>query len=891
MEFDDLIAALGGRYRVVRELGRGGMAIVYLTEDLKHRRQVAVKVLLPELAAALGSERFLREIEIAARLNHPHILPLFDSGDANGLLYYVMPYVKGESLRDRLTSEKQLPLEEALRIAREVAHALDYAHRQDVIHRDIKPENILLVDGQAVVADFGVARAIHAAGGDKLTATGIAVGSPMYMSPEQAGGIGEIDGRSDTYALACVLYEMLAGQPPFSGPTVDSVLRQHMTAEPPKIAHIRPGVPTEIAETVHRALAKPPADRFRSAALFAEALSRAASGETRSTSKKRQWRFAIGAAAIATVAIVAILRVAAPSREGGANAASRVVVTPFENRTGVGELDPLGTMVAEWVTQGLAEAPFLTVLDRRGVQADASAPGAADPTAVGRRTSAQFVVAGSYFLQGDSLRFQARIVSAADGSILSVIANVTAPRSRPLEGAEHVRQRVLTALASLNNEDVASFEIRPAQPPTYAAYREYTDGLEAYLRTAWNDAGRHFDRAAVLDTSFLTADVWAAMTWVGVDNARFGPIMSRLQLRQDRLGSYDRARFGYIAAGFVADQQESYRWALRTLEAAPGSVDARREAAISALRVFRGREALYRLRELDPQRGLLRHWVDYWSASAWVHHMLGEHRDELALARRGRKEAPTNGHFRLLELRALAALLRVAELDSIVRADFPAFPGRIGIMARVAAGELWAHGDSAAARRLLQDAAEQLAALGPSAETSRDWLEQHMDLTNLSGDRETYLANPQPSSDDASAAISILAQDEWLHQRAELALLLGNADEAERLAAQLHDPDAHRLLPARIAAAQRQDAAARAALARSERRYLRHWPNLRGLALDRAGVLLRLGDRNAALDILTEGLSKGLIPDSRWGNDGHARVDLAPLWSDPRFVGLVKPKE
>ena len=267
-----LTAALKDRYAIERELGSGGMATVYLAEDLKHHRNVAIKVLRPELAAALGPERFLREIEIAARLNHPHILPLFDSGEADGFLFYVMPYAEGESLRDRLIREKQLPVDDALQISREVADALGFAHSRDVVHRDIKPENILLEAGHAVVADFGIARAISVAGGERLTETGILLGTPHYMSPEQGAGSREVDGRSDVYSLGCVLYEMLAGQPPFTGPTVESVVHQHLTVEAPSVINLRPAVPAEIAGTLARALAKTPADRFSAAAQFADAL-------------------------------------------------------------------------------------------------------------------------------------------------------------------------------------------------------------------------------------------------------------------------------------------------------------------------------------------------------------------------------------------------------------------------------------------------------------------------------------------------------------------------------------------------------------------------------------------------------------------------------------------
>src|SRR5436853_3234392 len=210
-----LAAALSDRYIIERELGAGGMATVYLAHDVRHDRKVAVKVLRPELAAVIGADRFLKEIKVTANLQHPHILGLIDSGEVDGLLYYVMPYVEGESLRDRLTHEKQLPIDDAVRITREVANALDYAHRHHVIHRDIKPENILLHEGQALVADFGIALAVSAAGGSRLTETGLSVGTPQYMSPEQAMGDRALDARSDVYSLAAVLYEMLAGEPPY----------------------------------------------------------------------------------------------------------------------------------------------------------------------------------------------------------------------------------------------------------------------------------------------------------------------------------------------------------------------------------------------------------------------------------------------------------------------------------------------------------------------------------------------------------------------------------------------------------------------------------------------------------------------------------------------------
>ncbi len=253
--------ALADRYRIERELGRGGMATVFLAHDLRHDRPVALKVLHPELASTLGPERFQREIKLAARLQHPHILTVHDSGDTAGQLWYTMPFVRGESLRDRLRREGQLPVEVAVDLTRQVALALDYAHREGVVHRDLKPENILLSDGQALVADFGIAKAVSAAGDAQLTETGMAIGTPAYMSPEQAVG-GQVDGRSDVYALGCVVYEMLAGEPPFTGATPQALIAKRMLEPVPHVRTVRDTVSVSMEQALLRALAKTPADRF-----------------------------------------------------------------------------------------------------------------------------------------------------------------------------------------------------------------------------------------------------------------------------------------------------------------------------------------------------------------------------------------------------------------------------------------------------------------------------------------------------------------------------------------------------------------------------------------------------------------------------------------------------
>src|SRR5262245_57605422 len=268
----NLNAALTGRYTIEREIGAGGMATVYLARDVRHNRKVALKVLKPELGAVLGVDRFLSEIKVTANLQHPNLLPLFDSGEAEGRLFYVMPFVEGESLRQRLTREKQLPVDEALHLATSIAGALDYAHRHGVIHRDLKPENILLHEGQPLIADFGIALAVRNAGGTRVTQTGLSLGTPQYMSPEQATGDRAIDGRTDIYSLGAVLYEMLTGDPPHLGSTAQAVIAKVLTDRPRGVRTSRASVPANVSAAVDRALEKLPADRFATAHDFAESL-------------------------------------------------------------------------------------------------------------------------------------------------------------------------------------------------------------------------------------------------------------------------------------------------------------------------------------------------------------------------------------------------------------------------------------------------------------------------------------------------------------------------------------------------------------------------------------------------------------------------------------------
>ncbi len=463
--------ALAERYAVERELGRGGMATVFLAEDLKHGRPVAIKVLHPELAAALGggAERFLREIAIAARLQHPHILPLYDSGAAGGLLFYVMPYVEGESLRDRLDREKQLSLEETLRITAEVAGALAYAHSHGVVHRDIKPENIMLSGGSAVVADFGIARALSAAGeAHHITQTGTVIGTPAYMSPEQATGSVEIDGRSDEYSLACVTYEMLVGEPPFTGSTAQAIIARHSldSVSPPSI--VRATIPDTVERAILRALAKVPADRYPTTALFAEALAApgaplgaAARRTTRATPAARWIGLPRGVVLAGVALVVAIAgwgvlaRVRGRARPGGVEGGGldprHIAVLYFDDLTPKQDLAYLADGLTEALIADLKGVSGLEVISKNGV-APYRNPDIA-PDSVARALGVGTIVRGSVEAAGDRYRTSVRLIDGASGVDFGR-ASFALPQGNVLEIRDSIAGDVATFLRQHLREEV-----------------------------------------------------------------------------------------------------------------------------------------------------------------------------------------------------------------------------------------------------------------------------------------------------------------------------------------------------------------------------------------------------------------------------------------------------
>ncbi len=676
---DRLRESLAGKYRIERELGRGGMATVYLAVDEQRDRSVALKVLHPDLAATLGSERFEREVKLASKLQHPHILSVYDSGDAGGQLWYTMPFVQGESLRDRLSREGQLPIRDAMRIARESALALDYAHRNGVVHRDIKPENILLSDGQAIVADFGIARAV--ADDHGLTQTGMAVGTPGYMSPEQATGERTIDARTDIYALGCVLYEMIAGEPPITGPNAQSIIARKMTETPRSLATVRNTVPPALSQLVDTMVARSAADRPESAKNVATSLEEiTASGATGATgavaagagradagSRRTLW-IGLAAALVLAVGVGAFAwRRAHAVPQGG----YRIAVLPFENE-GTPADDYFADGMTDEVRSRLSAVPGLQVTARTSTRQYRKTT--KDPHDIGRELSVDYLLTGTVrWSKGngpDRVRVTPELVQVSNNqskwsvAFDTVMSDVFAVQSAI---ASHVAQNLDIALAPPTKQRIAS---RPTQ--NLEAYDEFLKGEQITSNVGTGDskvlnAGiPHYERAVQLDSNFLEA--WAQLSRALAYNNNAGPTVEAVE--QNRIAA-ERAMMlgpnraeGHLAmAAYLRDVKLDYEGARTQYNAGlkldPNNVDLLLgDAGVDAI-LGRFDEALasaQRVVKLDPRS------VASVRRVPGLLHSLRRYPEELAAWDRALTLAPEN--LSMIQGKAFA-YLSLGELDSV----------------------------------------------------------------------------------------------------------------------------------------------------------------------------------------------------------------------------------
>jgi eukaryotic-like serine/threonine-protein kinase len=629
---------LAERYTLERELGHGGMATVYLARDLRHDRPIALKVLHPELTEAIGPEqRFLREIRTAARLEHPHILPVLDSGEADGQLWYTMPYVEGESLRDRLRREVQLPVEEAVRLVRETADALEYAHAHGIVHRDIKPENILLSAGHVRVADFGIAKALEIAGGETLTMTGLLVGTPAYMSPEQAAGEHELDGRSDIYSLGCVLYELLAGEPLWSGPTPRAVLGRRFAESPRPLEAARAGLPEALEQAVTRAVARSPAERFQSAGEFRDALAGASvapppgsasqppSTQATAPNLRRHRSLPVGLAVLALGLLLGLGLWLARLRSNPAGEPPGhsifLAVLPFEN---------LGDSANAYFAEGLSDAVRGKLASLAGVRVIAGSSSGQYrrttkmPREIARELGVRYLLLGKVRLQGGPGE-QGRVVVSTELVEVRPRGEPTTrwqePFDAPLQGVFLVQTDIARGVAealgvALGSAEAASLSERPTQ--NLAAYDAYlrgeqvSGGVATAEPVALRRAVPYYDQAVALDSSFVQA--WAKLSlahsliYLNGTPSRAGAEVARhaaeraLSLAPDR--AEGRLALGNYYAYVLKEDRRALEQYAAGLRIAPGNADLLTHSAFAEQNIGQWEAALKHFQEaeaLDPR--------------------------------------------------------------------------------------------------------------------------------------------------------------------------------------------------------------------------------------------------------------------------------------------------
>lgn len=818
-------AALGERYSIEAMLGEGGMATVFRAHELKHDRAVVLKVLHPAMTALVGEGRFRDEVRIAAKLSHPNILALIDSGAVDGLFYYVMPYVGGESLREWLKRDGALPFGAALTLLRDVADALAHAHGAGVVHRDLKPENVLVVEGHAFLIDFGVAR-LDAEERAHDTAPGLPIGTPGYMAPEQASG-GAVDHRADLYAWGLLAREVLTG------------------SREPRIplGPARADAPRSLVALVEACLAIDPSERPQSAKAVVAALD--ALQESRR--RVRVWPLVTLAAALAAMVGVAWSQ-RTPTVPAVGSIAGPIAVMPFTNETPDSTLTGWGRLAGDWVTQGLHEAALLPVVPWPSMTIAAldHAKFGGDPVALVRRqTGASTVVTGSYYATGDSLRYQASIIDARSGRLIAAIPPVVVAQDSSAAAVRELRERLIGAVAVAFDE---RFTAGPgAKPPTWEAYRLFDRGLSDYSAYRYDSASSLMEQAWRADTTFVPALIYATMASMNDgERQRADTLLETIARFRPQLSGYHAAFLDAIVAARDGDFALALVHTTKAMSYAPGA-RASYNAAMWLHALNRPAEADAMLQSIETDHGPMRDWPAYWNVRAHANHLLGRYEDELAISRELKRRYPKQRSALVIEARALAALGRRAELDSLFSASETLDPDVYwsqGAMRHVAADEFAIHrtGDSTAMYRAAASWLEARLREAPKVSAHREWLSQTM----------------IGSGDDERAERLLDALDrerpDRLLYRGQLATLAARRGNGPLAARRLGAPGG-----------------------RSRGEY----------AVYEARVAALLGHQDLAFTKLSEGIRVGV---SNWHWMQHAlHRDFSALRDDPRYTRLITP--
>jgi len=845
----DLLAqALSGRYTIETCVGVGATAAVYRAVDVRHGRVVALKVLRDEVAASIEQDRFLREIRILSQLAHPNILPLFDSGDSGGFLFYAMPFVD-ESLRDRIEREKFLPLADALRFAAEVADALDFAHARRIVHRDIKPANVLLQGGHAVVADFGIAKALDEA--SVSPSESVVIGTPVYMSPEQANGESHVDGRSDIYSLACTTYEMLTGTVPFTGATSQSILARKTHEKMPSIRSVRPAIAAPVEAALRRALAVVPADRYQTAREFIDALN------APSAARARRRRLTIAAVALGlTAGAAAYIQSRTSEFAAVADASTRVAVANFTNYTRDPARDDIGFMALDDITEGLQRLSSLSVVP---IDAVVAASRVVDVTHMdtaqtkladfSRETGATAVLSGSYYLSGDTLTFHARVVDTKNRKVLVVIGPFTAPVTHPERAVAQIRTRAMGYFATTSDDRLAGKEESREGPPTYEAYRAFSSGMSSYMLSRYEEALTNFKAAITRDSTFATPRLFASICLSNIGRyAEADSVAHQLALMRDRLNPYYQDWLDFRLAFLAGDNQKALRFVRLIAARAPGT-KATYNWAVAAQESGYIDEALRAIKSLSPDRGAMREWVPYWDELGISYHLKGDYSAELAAGKEARTRYPDRQYALVPSIRANAALGRVDSVKALLMraANLPddAPASTLGSLYRTAGEELRAHGNATAAERMFAESAA--------------WYTRRLDARS-------------PSGPDSLAAARALYDAARLSEAAKL--LPQNDSEAESIG-----------LAGLIAVGQHRTADAKAAMSRLDADVRPYQGGAPRVASARIAALL--GDSAAAIASIRDAFADG----KEFGLWLHRTAEFASLRTNREFIAISSPRD
>ena len=727
--------ALADRYELVAEIGAGGMATVYLAHDIRHDRKVAIKVLRPELGAVLGAERFLSEIKVTANLQHPNLLPLFDSGEANGLLYYVMPFIEGETLRAKLERETQLPVDEVTSIVSLLASALDFAHKQGVVHRDLKPENILMQGGQPVIADFGIALAVKNAGGARITQTGLSLGTPHYMSPEQATGEKNVDARSDQYSLAAVAYEMLVGEPPHNGPNAQAIIARLMTEKPRSARQTRESVPQSMDDALMRALSKLPADRFASCGDFAAAFRSTGNATVTSAaitpakSRVGVWR----AAALLLVAIAAGGWYLASHGNGlssvlGANSALQSTRIYVADPTGArgGDLEATAAAATDAIVRGIGTLAWATVSSP-----PAGSTSTADPLGAAQRNRAATVITTAIVAAGDSAQFQLRVLDAQTGAVLRALPSVRVAKNASSEIIARAMEPAVVAAGFISSKLLGAVTLPSGELPDLATFKLYESTYPDFAAPDTAARGRMYRTLGdIVDQhpGFAQAKVWLGFVywWTNFTRDPRGAERADAVLRWTNEGranftQYEAALANFTRAATQGSSENGLDDARRLAALVPNSPIALALPALLAdLNHVREARTLSQARIRSEGDSVT---TTSYLRLAQLDHFLGENKTELDACVKARKIATEDVFMLQCELTALAALgdsvTLLKRLDEMPTASSDgrafSFSGNVYL---TVGQELIAHGHQQLADRVFSRAVDWYASNQPSVDRS-----------------------------------------------------------------------------------------------------------------------------------------------------------------------------